>query len=52
MRLRKCPKCGRYTLEEKCPGDGAVTVSAHPPTFSIGRETKYGKYRRAAAAEQ
>jgi len=51
MRLKKCPKCKRYTLKEKCPADGSATVSAHPPVFSISKETKYGKYRRAAAKE-
>jgi H/ACA ribonucleoprotein complex subunit 3 len=49
--MMKCPKCKRYTLKEKCPADGTATVSAHPPVFSMTKETKYGKYRRAAAKE-
>lgn len=32
--LRKCPNCGRYTLEEKCPNCEGMTYSAHPPKFS------------------
>ena len=44
MKIRKCKKCGRYTLKERCPECGAETVSAHPPRFSP--EDKYGKYRR------
>ena len=42
--LRKCPNCGRYTLEEKCPNCKSATYSAHPPKFSP--EDKYGKWRR------
>ena len=32
--MRKCPKCGRYTLEPKCPRCGSETVSPPPPKFS------------------
>ena len=32
--IRKCPSCGRYTLEDKCPDCGMITYSAHPPRFS------------------
>ena len=49
LRLRKCPKCGRYTLKEKCPVCGTETVSAHPPRFSP--EDKWGEYRRRAKLE-
>ena len=43
-RIRKCPKCGFYTLKMKCPKCNEKTVSAHPPPYSP--EDKYGKYRR------
>ncbi|GAY25838.1 ribosome biogenesis protein [Desulfurococcaceae archaeon AG1] len=42
-RIRKCPKCGRYTLKEKCPICGAETISPHPARFSP--EDKYVEYR-------
>jgi len=41
--IRKCQKCGNYTLEEICPKCGSKTVQALPPRFSP--EDKYGKYR-------
>ena len=46
MKMRKCPKCGAYTLKDvHC---GAETASPHPPKFSVEKEKKYGKYRRKA----
>lgn len=45
-RLRKCIKCGAYTMSEQCPKCGGETHTAHPPKFSP--EDKYGKYRRRA----
>jgi len=44
MKIQKCPKCGKYTLKEKCC---TITKTAHPPKFSLDKEIKYGKYRRA-----
>jgi len=42
--MRKCPKCGRYTLKrDKCPVCGSELVVPHPPRFSP--EDKYLKYR-------
>ncbi len=32
--IRKCPSCGRCTLQEECPSCGTGTVTAHPPRFS------------------
>ena len=38
--LRKCIKCGRYTLsQDKCPYCGGELVVPHPPRFSP--EDKY-----------
>ncbi len=42
--LKKCPRCGRYTLRESCPICGEKTVSPYPPKFRLN--DKYGKYRR------
>ncbi|WP_018154212.1 RNA-protein complex protein Nop10 [Methanothermococcus thermolithotrophicus] len=42
MRMRKCSKCGKYTLKELCCGENTVTVK--PPRFSP--EDRYGRYRR------
>ncbi|EHP89692.1 RNA-protein complex protein Nop10 [Methanotorris formicicus] len=44
MRIRKCLKCGRYTLKEFCPNCGEKTIIPKPPKFSP--EDRYGKYRR------
>ncbi|MCQ2069929.1 MAG: RNA-protein complex protein Nop10 [archaeon] len=43
-QLRKCPKCGRYTLKDNCVACSVKTVSPIPPKFSP--EDRYGKYRR------
>ncbi len=43
--LRKCIKCGEYTLhQDKCPYCGGPIRNPHPAKFSP--EDKYGKYRR------
>ncbi|WP_010478770.1 RNA-protein complex protein Nop10 [Thermococcus zilligii] len=49
-RIKKCPKCGRYTLKETCPVCGEKTRVAHPPRFSP--EDPYGEYRRRLKREQ
>jgi len=41
--IRKCTKCGTYTLKPSCPKCGVETKVAHPPKFSP--EDKYVKYR-------
>jgi H/ACA ribonucleoprotein complex subunit 3 len=46
MRMRKCQKCGTYTMKPACPKDGTATMSPLPPSFSP--EDRYGKYRRLA----
>jgi H/ACA ribonucleoprotein complex subunit 3 len=44
--LRKCVKCGEYTLsQETCPLCGGNLRIPHPAKFSP--EDKYAKYRRA-----
>ncbi len=42
--IRKCCKCGRYTLKNICPVCGGKTFMPIPPRFSP--EDPYGKYRR------
>ncbi|HIP84169.1 MAG TPA: RNA-protein complex protein Nop10 [Methanothermococcus okinawensis] len=44
MRIKKCPKCKRYTLKDICSICGEKTVTVKPPKFSL--EDRYGKYRR------
>ena len=42
--LRRCVRCGRYTLRrDKCPSCGGEVRVPHPPRFSP--EDRYFKYR-------
>lgn len=43
-KLRKCQKCGRYTMMDACPDCGSKTKTAHPSKYSP--EDKYASYRR------
>jgi H/ACA ribonucleoprotein complex subunit 3 len=43
FRMRKCPKCGVYTLQERCKKCGGETVLAHPAKFSP--DDKYALYK-------
>lgn len=43
-KLRYCPACPSYTLEENCSNCHAPTYFPKPPKFSL--EDKYGVYRR------
>jgi H/ACA ribonucleoprotein complex subunit 3 len=44
--LRKCEKCGKYTLKkEQCPYCGGTVRVPHPPKFSP--DDKYLMYRMA-----
>ena len=47
--MHKCPDCGIYTLEDKCPKCKGELKVIYPPKFSI--EDKYGKYRRILKKE-
>jgi H/ACA ribonucleoprotein complex subunit 3 len=44
MEIKKCKKCGIYSLKGECPNCGSNTVNPNPGGFSP--EDKYGKYRR------
>jgi H/ACA ribonucleoprotein complex subunit 3 len=42
--LRKCEKCGTYTLkEDACPRCGGAVKTPHPAKFSM--DDRYRKYR-------
>ncbi len=42
--MRKCVKCGRYTLrKDMCPYCGGELVVPHPPRYSP--QDKYVEYR-------
>jgi H/ACA ribonucleoprotein complex subunit 3 len=45
-QIRRCMRCRRYTLKEKCPNCNADTVIAHPPKFSP--TDKYARLRQPA----
>ena len=48
--LRKCIKCGRYTLKkDKCPYCGGNVRIPHPAKFSP--DDRYAKYRRMLKGE-
>jgi len=49
MPLMRCKRCGRYTLQETCPGCGSSTSKPYPPRFSP--EDRYGSYRRRLKLE-
>jgi H/ACA ribonucleoprotein complex subunit 3 len=42
-QMRKCEKCGSYTMKDTCQC-GGVTVIPQPPRYSP--QDRYGKYRR------
>ena len=49
--LRKCVKCGKYTLhKDVCPYCGGAVRLAHPAKFSP--DDKYLRYRMAMKKEQ
>lgn len=45
MMLRKCVRCGAYSLRAACRC-GGKTASPHPPKFSVA--DRYARYRRMA----
>ena len=49
VRMRKCAKCGIYTLKDVCPKCGEKTFMPIPPKFSP--EDPYGRYRRMLRKE-
>ncbi len=49
VKMRKCKKCGIYTLKDICPKCNERTHVPIPPKFSP--EDPYGKYRRLLRKE-
>jgi len=49
MKLKKCRKCGTYTMKDVCPKCGSAAASPQPPKYSP--EDKYGKWRRKFTIE-
>lgn len=47
--LKRCVKCRKYTLQDKCPYCGSETETPHPPRFSP--EDRYVEYRIKAKLE-
>jgi H/ACA ribonucleoprotein complex subunit 3 len=43
--LRRCPACGKYSLQASCPACGAATATPHPARFSP--QDRWARYRRA-----
>lgn len=43
FKIRKCPKCHRYTLKKICPYCGSETLIAHPAKFSP--DDRYLEYK-------
>ncbi|MDF2957104.1 MAG: rRNA maturation protein Nop10 [Candidatus Alkanophagales archaeon MCA70_species_1] len=43
-KIKKCAKCGEYTLKDVCVRCGERTHNPLPPRFSPA--DRYGKYRR------
>lgn len=41
--IRKCERCGRYTLSNECPLCGGDSVYAIPPRYS--ERDRFQKYR-------
>ncbi|MGB8132890.1 MAG: RNA-protein complex protein Nop10, partial [Nitrososphaeraceae archaeon] len=41
--IRKCPKCGAYTLKQNCNSCNVSTIDPHPPKYSP--DDKYARYR-------
>jgi len=44
VELRRCAKCGRYSMRDCCQEEGAETKSVHPAKYSP--QDKWALYRR------
>lgn len=44
--IKKCPKCGKYTMKVTCSKCNIDTINPKPAKYSIN--DKYAKYRRKA----
>jgi H/ACA ribonucleoprotein complex subunit 3 len=48
-KLRRCPRCKKYMLEDICKKCGSQTLSPHPPRFSL--EDPFLEYKARALLE-
>ncbi len=48
-KIRYCPNCKEYTLEEVCPRCGAKTIVKAPPRYSP--KENVARYRRKMRRE-
>jgi rRNA maturation protein Nop10 len=39
-------------MREECPSCGGMTITAHPPKFSLEWEKKFGKYKQKFKLEE
>jgi len=46
QHIMKCPKCGKYTMQDKCSDCNVSTINPKPAKFSP--DDKYAEYRRKA----
>jgi len=46
QHIMKCPKCGKYTIWDKCSECNVSTINPKPAKFSA--DDKYAEYRRKA----
>jgi H/ACA ribonucleoprotein complex subunit 3 len=49
VKIKRCGKCGAYTLKDVCLECNGKTFMPVPPRFSL--EDPYGKYRRMLRRE-
>jgi len=48
--LRRCTKCGKYTLDDLCQSCSSPTSTPVPVRFSP--DDRYGEYRRISVMEE
>ena len=48
--ILQCPKCKKYTMNDKCEVCNVPTVKPKPPKYSP--EDKYGKFRRETKEQE
>ena len=50
FQMKRCKKCGEYTLQDICPEFNVKTGVIFPARYSP--QDKYGKYRRLLKKQQ
>ncbi|MEM3341202.1 MAG: RNA-protein complex protein Nop10 [Thermoplasmata archaeon] len=49
MKIKKCLKCFKYTLEDRCPDCSSPTAGVGPMRYSP--QDRFGRYRLMAKKE-